>query len=225
MRSRSSSWITRGSARNAAARVVGRCDAAVRACCASVRADAFRAIEARRPFGTIAVHVLQQLAVVVAAQLGLHFARVLLRQLRGPFRREAGVHHHPAQRTVDVREFLRAQPVEQFARVLGEQHALQVGIDLALLVRRAFADRQQREIVVAEHDMRHIAQRMHQAQGFDRLAAAVDQVAAEPQAVAGRIEAQLLQQALGDVVATLQVADGPGRHGPVLSAACAARTG
>jgi hypothetical protein len=53
---------------------------------------------------------------------------------------------------------------------------------------------------------------VHQPQRFQRLATAVDQVAAEPQGVLRRVEADLLQQPLGDVIAALQVADRPHTH-------------
>ena len=96
------------------------------------------------------------------------------------------MHHHPAQVTVGVHQRLHAQPVEQLARIVGEQHALQVGVDLALFLRASFADGEQRQIVVAEHDDALRAQRMHQPQRFQRLPAAVDEVAAEPQAILPR---------------------------------------
>ena len=53
---------------------------------------------------------------------------------------------------------------------------------------------------------------MHQAQGFQRLSAAVDQVAAEPEPIARRVEADLFEQALQRVVAALHIADGVGSH-------------
>src|SRR5690606_13553249 len=101
---------------------------------------------------------------------------------------------------------------EQFRGVGREQDPLQVGIDLALLVRGALGDRQQRQVVVAEHGHAVLAQRMHQAQGLQRLAATVHQVAAEPQPVLRRIEADALEQALGGPVAALQVSDRPDAH-------------
>src|SRR5690606_5162228 len=64
-----------------------------------------------------------------------------------------------------------------------------------------------------------VAQRMDQAQGFQRLAAAVDQVAAEPEPVAGGVEAELLQQPLGRAVAALQVTDRPDCHAPSMQRA------
>jgi hypothetical protein len=117
-----------------------------------------------------------------------------------------------ARRAVAVQQRSMTQPVDQRLPVRGEQDALQVRVDLALVVRTAFGDRQQRQVVVAQHHVAVLAQRMHQAQRFQRFAAAVDQVAAEPQPVLRGVEADLLQQALGGTVAALEVADRPDRH-------------
>lgn len=111
-----------------------------------------------------------------------------------------------------MHQFLHAQPSEQFVAIIGQHDALKVQVDLALFVGSAFADGQQRKIVVAQHYDAVSAQRMYQPEGFQRLPAAVDQVATEPKFVGGRIETQTLQQALGGVVASLQVADGPNAH-------------
>src|SRR3546814_21044731 len=73
------------------------------------------------------------------------------------------------------------------------------------------------------------AQRVHQAQRFQRLAAAVDQVAAEPQPVARRVEGDPVEQALRRFETTLQVANFPDVHAtatvPCLNAGSAASTG
>ena len=53
---------------------------------------------------------------------------------------------------------------------------------------------------------------MHQAQGLGGLPTTVDQVTAKPQAITRRIKANFLQQTLGHVVATLQVANCPDGH-------------
>ena len=53
---------------------------------------------------------------------------------------------------------------------------------------------------------------MDQPERLQRLAAAVDEVAAEPQPVDGGIEADLVEQPDQRVMATLHVADGVGRH-------------
>jgi hypothetical protein len=154
----------------------------------------------------------QQLARLLAAQLALDLAGVLLGHRRGPFRREPGVHHHPAEVAVGMQQRLPAQPVQQHVAVVGEQHALEIGIDLALLRLAPLRDRQQRQVVVAEHHHRLRPQRMHQPQRLQRLAAAVHQVAAEPEAVACRIEPDPVEQALGGAVAALQVSDRPDGH-------------
>ncbi len=122
------------------------------------------------------------------------------------------MHHRPAEFAVHVQQRLAAQPLEQRVAVVGEQHRLQVRVDLALLVRLAFGDGEQRQVVVAEGDHAIAAQRMHQPQRFQRFAAAVDQVAAEPQPVARGIETDRVEQAPGRIEAALQVANGPGRH-------------
>src|SRR5690606_21321403 len=67
-------------------------------------------------------------------------------------------------------------------------------------------------VVVAEHDDAVVAQRVHEPQRLQRLAAPVDQVAAEPQRVARRVEADALQQPLRRRVTSRQVADRPACH-------------
>src|SRR3546814_3977772 len=142
---------------------------------------------------------------------------------------DLGVDHHPAQVAVDVHQRLRAQPVEKLVAIGREQHAAQVGVDLALVLLATLGDRQQRQIVVSQHADRIGAQRVHQAQRFQRLAAAVDQVAAEPQPVARRVEGDPVEKALRRFETTLQVANCPDAHAtatvPCLNAGSAASTG
>src|SRR5690606_41187611 len=102
-----------------------------------------------------------------------------------------------------------AQPVEQLRRVRRKQDPMQVRVDLALLFRPALGDREQGQVVVAEQDDAVVAQRMHEPQRLQRLAATVDQVAAEPQRVARRVEADALQQQLRRRMTYLHVADRP----------------
>ncbi|MNV28492.1 hypothetical protein D3C71_1196840 [compost metagenome] len=189
------------------------------------RARAVIAGQARRPARLVAVHVAEQLAVAAAMQLHLDFAGVLLGQLGGPLGGQAGMDHHPAQVAVDMQQFLQAQPLQQFVAVLGLHDAQQIRVDLALLFLGACTYRQQAQVMVAQHHHAALAQRMDQAQRFQRLATAVDQVAAEPQFVHRRVEADLFQQPLGDVVAALQVADGPDTHARAsISAVCVERS-
>ena len=77
---------------------------------------------------------------------------------------------------------------------------------------RAFRDGEETEVVVAQGDDRLLAQGAQQAQHFQRLSAPIDQVAAEPQRVGGGVVAQFVEETYQFVVATLQIADGPGRH-------------
>ncbi|MNN60503.1 hypothetical protein D3C81_1756920 [compost metagenome] len=84
-------------------------------------------------------------------QLLLDFARMLLGQANGPLRRKAGMEHHPAQLAVHVHQLLQAQPIQQDVAVLGQHDALQILIDLALLLFAACADGEQRQIMVAQH--------------------------------------------------------------------------
>jgi len=66
--------------------------------------------------------------------------------------------------------------------------------------------------MVAQHRDRAIAERAHPAQAAERVRAAIDQVADEPQPVPFGSEVQPLEQLLELVQAAVQVADGPGRH-------------
>ncbi|KAG1240988.1 hypothetical protein G6F68_017125 [Rhizopus microsporus] len=120
----------------------------------------------RCPARLVAVHVAEQLAVAGTVQLHLDFGRMFLGHLRGPLRRQPGVHHHPAQFAVHVHQLLQAQPVQQFIAVLGLHDAQQVRVDLALLLFGARTDGQQRKIMVAQHHHAVLAQRVHQPQRF-----------------------------------------------------------
>ena len=62
------------------------------------------------------------------------------------------MHHHPAQRAIDMHQLLPAQPAEQFVAVIGQHDAQQIGVDLALLLFAPFTDGEQRQVVVAQHD-------------------------------------------------------------------------
>ena len=73
-------------------------------------------------------------------------------------------------------------------------------------------DRQQVEIVVAEHAGDGVAERHHVAQHRERPGAAVDEVADEPQPVARRREADEREELAEFRVAALDVADGIVRH-------------
>ena len=122
------------------------------------------------------------------------------------------MHHGEAEPVIDMQQFLPAQPVQQHRGGIVEQHALQVGIDPALLLRLAAGNGQQREVVVTQRHHHPLAQIVQQLQGLQRLPAAVDQVAAQPEPVDSGIEAERIEQTQQNIVATLQVADRVSRH-------------
>src|SRR5690606_35893663 len=72
----------------------------------------------------------------------------------------------PARVAVGGQQGVAAEPVEESVAGGGEEVAAQVGVLPPLLGRVAVGDRQQREVVVAEHDVAVLAQRIHQAEGF-----------------------------------------------------------
>ncbi len=91
------------------------------------------------------------------------------------------MHEQEIERAVDVQQTAVAQPVEQLVAIRREQHFAQLRIDARLILALALADREQRKIVIAEHDERAIAERLDVAQHRERLPAAVDEIAAEPE--------------------------------------------
>ena len=80
-------------------------------------------------------------------------------------------------------------------------------------------DRQQVQVVIAEHRHRGVAERHDLAQHAERVGSAIDEVADEPQPVLARRKADQLQQRAELGVAALDVADRVEAHG------CASRGG
>ena len=75
-----------------------------------------------------------------------------------------------------------------------------------------FPGGQQVQVVVAEYAHQRFADAIEEAQGIQRLRAAVDQIAHQPQTILCRVEGDLLEQALQCFKAALQIADGIRRH-------------
>ena len=100
--------------------------------------------------------------------------------------------------------------MQQFVAVRCRQDFVQ-GVALVCTA-IAFGECQQMQVMVAEHADRGIAEVPDEAQHAERIRPAVDQVADEPQAVGGRIEADGIEQAQKGIVATLKIANGIGRH-------------
>ncbi len=63
------------------------------------------------------------------------------------------------------------------------------------------------QVVVAQHGDGRRAEALHEAQAAQRIRAAVDEVAHEPEAIAGGVERDLVQEPLEGLEASLQVAD------------------
>src|SRR5438874_8689037 len=68
------------------------------------------------------------------------------------------------------------------------------------------------QVVVAEHGSRLVAELAHVAQHRQRLGAAVDEIADEPEPVLRRIEGELRQELAQLVEAALHIADRVRRH-------------
>ncbi|MNY23893.1 hypothetical protein D3C86_1575770 [compost metagenome] len=103
-----------------------------------------------------------------------------------------------------------AQPVEQLVAIRRvEDFAQGIALLQSLGVVR---HGQQVQVVIAEHAGHRFAHGKQEAQGFQRLRAAVDQIADQPQVVASRIEGHPIEQALERLQAALDVADGIQRH-------------
>jgi len=66
--------------------------------------------------------------------------------------------------------------------------------------------------MVAQDADHRFMQRMHQTQGLQRLSAAVDQIATQPQGIAARLEPEPVQQTQGGIKTPLQVANCPDGH-------------
>jgi len=138
-----------------------------------------------------------------AAELGFDFPRERLGGGDVPLRQEARMDHGGVPRDVDHRA--ASQPVEQVIPIRRGEHFPQRVVLAALDM--ALGERQQMQIVIAEHDHGAISEIAHEAHGRERGRAAVDQVADEPQVVVRTIEPEGLEQRLQFVEAALNVAD------------------
>ena len=119
--------------------------------------------------------------------------------------------HHRVSR-FHVHHFLVAQPVEELIAVVRMQYVIERVAAMGLA--HTGRDDEQMQIVIAEHRHGALPQAAHEAQRFDRLRPAVDQIADEPQRVVRRIEAQRVDDSSQLVVAALDVADGVDAHVP-----------
>jgi len=151
----------------------------------------------------VAVERAQERVRAVAGEHGLHFVRKQQRLRDGPRRQEARVDHDEVALRYDERA--RGEPRDERVAVGRREDRVQRVLAVRLAV--AGGDRQQMEVVVAEHRDRCVTERHHLAQHGERSGPAVDEVADQPQPVARRREADDVEQLAEFGVAALDVAD------------------
>ena len=118
------------------------------------------------------------------------------------------MHHQELAVAHDQRA--RRQPVEELAPVGRREDLAERVAAVGVAVARGHG--QQVQVVVAEHDFRRVAERLHLAQDRERAGTAVDEVADQPQAVARRRESDEPEELDELLVTALQVADRIVRH-------------
>ena len=156
----------------------------------------------------IAVHLREEIAVMRALQRRFGFRRALHRVVDRPARQHARVHHQNI--AFAPGQFLLPQPVQQFVAVRRIQNLVE---RIALVhTSKAFGQRQQVQIVVAEHADGGITQISDGPQHGQRIRSAIDQIADKPQPVGCRVELDFIQQTQQGRVTSLKIANGIGRH-------------
>ena len=138
----------------------------------------------------------------------LGLSRPLHRVVHRPARQHARMHHQEI--AFAPGQFALAQPGQQLVAVGRRQNR----IERVALVRTAvaFGQRQQVQIVIAEHADGRAAQTFDEAQHRQRIRPAVDQVADQPQPVGCRVELHFIEQTQKGGLASLRIANGIGGH-------------
>jgi len=157
----------------------------------------------------VAVQDLQERAPLAAGHHGFDFARQRNGLGRRPPRKQSGVHHQRVALLHDERP--PREPVDEALPIGRREHVVERVA--AMRAAQARGDREQMEVVIAEHRSRGVAQRDHFAQHRERRRSAIDEVADEPQAVVARGERDEIEQPAKLGVTTLDVADRVVGHG------------
>ncbi len=120
------------------------------------------------------------------------------------------MHHHDGQVGVFGQQRALAQPLQQFVPIRRIHQALQ----LVFLLERCntIGHRQQVQVVVTEYGNGTVAQILDESQCVERVWAAGDQIAAEPEHIIFGIELGKIQQTAQVVVTALDVTDKTVRH-------------
>jgi len=161
------------------------------------------------PMRLVAVERAQKRIGLCAREHRLHFARQRLRNRRRPLRQESRVNEQPA--VFAHHQGKRAQPGKELVAVGRIEDGRQRVVAMRLAM--AGGDRQQMQVVIAEHRHRGVAERSNLAQHGERFRSAIDEIADEPQSILVGREADQLEQLTELGVATLDVADGVKTHG------------
>ncbi len=98
------------------------------------------------------------------------------------------------------------QPVQQLVSVRRGEDLVERALGGMLQI--ALGHRQEVEVVIAEHHHRLLTQIAHEAHHGERLWSAIDQIAHQPELIAGRVEAELIEQIQQLTLATLDITDG-----------------
>ena len=106
---------------------------------------------------------------------------------------------------------LAAEPGEEVVAVGRAEDVVQ-GVATARPLARHQREREQMQVVIAQHRDGGRAERHDPAHDAERVRAAIDEVAGQPQAVARRVERAGREQGFELAQATLDVADGVGGH-------------
>lgn len=156
-----------------------------------------------------APHVRQKFLIVRRLQGHRHLIRQSLRLRHRPFRQQAGMNHGPF--TLDVEQWLRTKPCKQVVAV-GRSKYRRQGVFLAGLA-VTLGLHHQMQVVVPEYHASRRTEGFDEAQHIQRRRPAIHKVANKPQAVGGRIEADIVKQAPQRIETALQVANCIGSHG------------
>lgn len=112
---------------------------------------------------------------------------------------------------IDVHERAMAQPIDERVAIARGEHVVE---RVALLLRRDARDAcEQVQVVVAEHGDHRVALRDRPAQHVERRGAAIDEIADEPELIARRRVAEVVEQPIEARLAALNVADRVTRQG------------
>ena len=153
--------------------------------------------------GLIAIHARGEFAPKRAAQDGLDFGGQCSRLCDCPLRQQAGVHQRES--VLDVHQRPCAQPGQQLVAIgRGEDFVQGIALVDAGMAGR---HRHQVQVVIAQHAHRCLAEPAHEAQHLQRVGTAIDQVAHQPEPVAGAVEADQFEQFAELRQAALEIAD------------------